>query len=641
MNFNVNTELTIRGQKYSFVTMPNQGIYIDSTGGSATIYKLKHITTNKTFALKVFHIEYRDAYLRRNFDFIQEELATIPMFAWVTHRILINENDDRNLILEFPELRNSILMPWIDLPTADQIRSLLSGKRQTPTSTAKCRALAQLLADSLYQLEQKGFAHGDISSTNVLIDWERPELYIIDIEDMFHSTLKQPGTLVQSKGGTDGYRFFDDFTSWQPCADRFAGALLICELLTLDNPDCQQASAEESYFVQRDIDERTFDGLNNERIQALTDALSQLTNGIALATALDSAWTKMEIREIPSLSNWVSLLGKADYNGLFQQWLELPKKAVQPVPAITAPIPPQSQVPFKSISKADYNVKADSDNPALLVFLLDLSRSMFKYQTSSGKLRFEVALNLINELKDEFINRCRKQGGTRPRYHVAILGYHKETIDLLTPYHSRKTGENNEKKPANSSRGIHRIHPIGSLDGIKFDIAGINNVTPIGADIQSNPKGETHMTQAFQHAKKLIANNISTYKTSHPPFVFHITDGANVDKGDLATEFLQLTSLSTDYGKTLVTTAYIADNLIEQNTSTNWSGINDHYVFTNERAATAASLRSISSRIPEKYLDALHKKQYTNFKEDAYLFFPGTDNNMLQLAMTATKSTGG
>jgi hypothetical protein len=384
MNFTVNTVLTIRGQKYSFVTMPNQGIYIDSTGGSATIYKLKQITTNETFALKVFHIEYRDAYLRHNFDFIQQELATIPIFAWVTHRILINENDDSTLVLEFPELRNSILMPWIDLPTADQIRSMLTGKRQTPTSIAKCRALAQLLADSLYQLEQKGFAHGDISSTNVLIDWERPELYIIDIEDMFHATLKQPGTLVQSKGGTDGYRFFDDFTSWQPCADRFAGALLICELLTLDNPDCQQASAEESYFVQRDIDERTFDGMNNERIQTLTDALLQLTNGIALATALDSAWTKMEIREIPALGNWASLLGRANYNGLFQRWIEAPKKVVQSAPTITVPTPPQSQVPFKSSSKADYDVKADSDNPALLVFLLDLSRSMFKYRTSSG-----------------------------------------------------------------------------------------------------------------------------------------------------------------------------------------------------------------------------------------------------------------
>jgi hypothetical protein len=141
---------------------------------------------------------------------------------------------------------------------------------------------------------------------------------------------------------------------------------------------------------------------------------------------------------------------------------------------------------------------------------------------------------------------------------------------LLTLYHSRKDGENNEKKRANTS---YCIHPIGSLDGVKFDIAGINRITPIGADINQYPDGETHMTQAFRNAKRLIADNLSTYKTSHPPFVFHITDGANVDKGDLATEFSELTNLTTDYGKTLVTTAYIADNLIEQNTSTNWQGL--------------------------------------------------------------------
>ena len=88
------------------------------------------------------------------------------------------------------------------------------------------------------------------TSEAIVYCWELSELYVIDIEDVFHATLKRPITVSESKGGTPSYRFRDEFTSWHPAADRFAGAILICELLTLDLPDCQEQSAEESYFTQ-------------------------------------------------------------------------------------------------------------------------------------------------------------------------------------------------------------------------------------------------------------------------------------------------------------------------------------------------------------------------------------------------------
>ena len=163
---------------------------------------------------------------------------------------------------------------------------------------------------------------------------------------------------------------------------------------------------------------------------------------------------------------------------------------------------------------------------------------------------------------------------------------------------------------------------------------------PNGGDPDAYPDGETHMTQAFKSVHQLIDRNLHTYKDSHPPYILHITDGANNDNLLVKEEFKKLTNLSTNYGNTLVCTAYIADNLIPQTNVFKWSGITETTIFSNDRASIAESLREISSHIPPKYLESLKQRGYVNFKQDAYLFFPGTDNAMVQMAMITTKSTG-
>ena len=228
---------------------------------------------------------------------------------------------------------------------------------------------------------------------------------------------------------------------------------------------------------------------------------------------------------------------------------------------------------------------------------------------------------------------------TKPRYHIAIVGYNKKNANILKevsykiPY---EPSMNNRKTvKANTDAGIY---PIGALENVKINNELINLAIPAGGDMLRYPDGETYMVQAFNSVYNLIVAHIKNYWDCHPPYVFHITDGANNEKADLIAAFDRLTSLGTAYGNTLVSTAYIGDNLI--NAEPNWSGITSRTVFTNQRSEWAYKLRQISSKMPALFRDAIKKELNRDMDPDAYLFFPGTDKKTLNAAITAAVSTG-
>ena len=618
MTLDAKTVLTINNQQYTIATNMNQRLVIDATGSSATVYKLKRIEDNESFALKVFRPEYQDAYSQESYDFLQKKLSDIPAFAWVSQRQRLSATTHATLVAKHPELRNAILMPWIDYPTVSDIRNELRNQKKPSTSTSqnRCLKLAQILADTLCMLEKEGLAHGNISNSNVLVNWELSDLHVIDIEDMFHATLKRPITVSASKGGTPSYRFRDNFTSWHHASDRFAGAILISELLTLDQPDCQEQSAEDSYFTQDDLDERDFNGSTNERYLVLRENIEQLNGGQRISKLLEQAWNGVAVAELPTLADWSVLLGKPTYDGLFSRWK---KVVIQPQKPVVLP---------NSNTKIPYSQKTDSDYPVLIVFMLDLSRSMFKYKTVNNVLRFESALSLMNNIIEKLIGRCLKGHQIMPWYHIAVIGYHKKSVNLLTLHPQQFDGYNSRRSPANTHDGIY---PISALGEIVFTTESINKIVPIGGDPEVYPDGETHMTQAFAHVHQLISRNLHTYANSHPPYILHITDGANNDKQDVRDEFNKLTSLSTSYGNTLICTAYIADNVIPHMDDLHWEGITDTTTFSSKRAPVAESLREISSHIPQYYIDVLQRRGYVNVQKGTYLFFPGTDNKMVPI----------
>jgi serine/threonine protein kinase len=646
MSFSPNTTLTIRGHEYRFVTRGDK-LDPNKTGDRAIVYRLIRSNDNREFALKVFLDTYQDAYNRKSFVYFQNTLPSIPAFGWVRQRMLLTEQDDAALIAQFPELRNAIVMPWFDLPQVDVVRQKLKKSSHDISVTASqntCKHFGQLLAETLAQLEHLGIAHGDIASSNVLIDWDKHELYIIDIEDMYHASLDQPITTQDSVGGTGGYRFSDKFTSWQAAADRFAGALLISELLTLSSVACHEVSFSESYFHQDNLDTREFNLEEDNLYQVLYDEIDQIN--VKARDLLKSAWLTSDISKLPTLKQWSEALGTSSRPNLYIQWREQIPQAPAPQPAVVnTPIakptvqPPPAQQPTRpNLVGTAYERPADSDFPVLIVYLLDLSRSMFMYRGQTGGTRFSIALDMINQMNLDLLSRCLKDKTSyRPRYHIACFGYHKRTIDILTRYPNRRNGLNDSNRaPANIEDGIH---PIGSLEGLTFDQHRINQITPIGGDEDLHADGETHMTQAFFHVRQLIQRNLKTYEYSHPPYVYHITDGANTDKGDVESEYTKLTALKTNYGNTLVATSYIGAPLIDTVDAKRWTGITPSTYFQGDRIQYGNSLRSITSPMPSAY----HKKisrTYPMLANNAYLFFPGNDHEMIELALAASKATG-
>jgi serine/threonine protein kinase len=657
MEFTPQTTLTIRGKHYTFVPSQrsNDKVFIDGSGGRAAIYKLHCKETNTFHALKVFKAGVIDSYDRANFTFFQERLPEMSHFAWVKQRMLLTPDTDSSLIANYPSLKNAIIMPWFELRKLDEIRSAILDGSLAITSQ-KSRHFAQLLAYALAELERQGIAHGDIAYSNILFDWERDELYIIDIEDMYHESLTKPATITKG-GGTNGYRFSDDFTSWSPVADRFAGAIMISEILSLVNDECNEASAEESYFKQDEIKERFSEDCDS--YEALHDALDDMNS--KWSRLLNQAWNATNLNQLPSLVDWETALGRpTSLDRLYQQWLVMPAPVIMPEPVIIPVVKPIiteqiEQIDKQLIAQTKLDIKegetrrqkpmaewytraADSNYPALFIFLLDLSRSMYKDELKVNDVyRYQIAEKVINNTINALITKSIKSTGAKPRYHVAIIGYHKNNANILQkiPPKDYKDSMNNKSLKADIKAGIY---PINALQNLTIDNAIINDAIPAGGDMDKYPAGETHMIQAFNSVYNLIKSHIDLYWECHPPYVFHITDGANNEDGNLIAAFEQLTSLGTAYGNTLVSTAYIGDNLIQPDPK--WSGITSSTVFTNQRAGWAYKLRQISSKMPASFRDAIKKELNRDMDADAYLFFPGTDEKMLNAAITAAVSTG-
>ena len=203
-------------------------------------------------------------------------------------------------------------------------------------------------------------------------------------------------------------------------------------------------------------------------------------------------------------------------------------------------------------------------------------------------------------------------------------------------------GENNLAHPANTEDGIF---PLTMLRGDSETIITpelINQSIRAGENTDEYPRGETHMTQAFRFVEELLKRNIQTYKESHPPYIFHITDGANNDTGNPNAVFDRITNMGTNYGNTLVSTAYIGAELIPANTSVaDWSGITPQHRFTGDRADAANGIRKLSSKIPSFYHEQLiADNKYKNLSPNMYMMFPGSDKDMLDLALSLSTTTG-
>jgi hypothetical protein len=102
--------------------------------------------------------------------------------------------------------------------------------------------------------------------------------------------------------GSAGYQHIQSAAhgQWGPPGDRFAGALLVAEMLGWAHPDVRRAAYGESYFAPNEMQRES------ERLETLRSALRIYDEGFD--EAFEEAWWAESLESCPSLKTWYDLL---------------------------------------------------------------------------------------------------------------------------------------------------------------------------------------------------------------------------------------------------------------------------------------------------------------------------------------------
>jgi hypothetical protein len=255
---NVHDELTLNGVTYRIAEHPAApGIPYGQEGRAGIVYQLLPADRSAGFqpaALKVFRARFRTPALVSQ----AEKLAAFADLPGLTvcRRTVLTPQRNADLLRREPDLTYAVLMPWIEGPTWVEV--MLEKRPLTPQQALD---LARAFADILSRMEQNGLAHCDLSGPNVLLPMlaqptadRRPQtayspsstVELVDVEGLYAPGLPRPEVLPS---GSSGYAHRTAREGlWGPTADRFAGAVLLAEMLGWGDESVREACYGETYF---------------------------------------------------------------------------------------------------------------------------------------------------------------------------------------------------------------------------------------------------------------------------------------------------------------------------------------------------------------------------------------------------------
>jgi hypothetical protein len=265
--------------------------------GKSTVYRLRHVGGSGEYALKVMLARFRDPAL----EAVCNQLEALKKLSGleVCDRRCLSPTHASDTVRRFPTLEYSILMPWIngtswfDVHIGDPV-----GGRLTKL---QCLHLATNFASTMAALERAGLAHCDLSPANLIFDPDPESLRVelIDVEEFYG-----PGFLqVRPQPiGTTGYQHKKSRQSgWQAMSDRFAGALLLSEMLAWHSEAVKQVSWGETYFEPAELQMP-----NSRRFDVLSVTLSD--HHRELSDLLRRAWHSSDFADCPSFFEWEKTL---------------------------------------------------------------------------------------------------------------------------------------------------------------------------------------------------------------------------------------------------------------------------------------------------------------------------------------------
>lgn len=259
-------------------------------GRKSRVFKLDG--PDGTYALKTF---YRGFSLPEYATLTPALAAFGDMPGLRTCRRRLIDPDEAASIGE-PGLAYAVLMPWIE---GVSWAGVVEGRY--PMSAPSCRGLTSQTANVLAALEDRGLAHADVSSTNLIITNTDagPGIELIDVEDMYHESL---GSLPYVPDGSPGYAH--PRNQGRGCrnrfGDRFAGGILLAEMLVWPEPAVRACAADVSVF---EPDELCHGGPKFTLVRDLLQARSA-----EVARLFERIWDSPGQSGCPRLTEWASAI---------------------------------------------------------------------------------------------------------------------------------------------------------------------------------------------------------------------------------------------------------------------------------------------------------------------------------------------
>jgi hypothetical protein len=294
-NPDLTTQLRINGSTYTFSPHPAVSSLVwGQEGRRAVVYRIVEMRRRREglpYALKVFRPAHRrpalvDAAAALNI------YADLPGMRVGEQTVLTHETYPK-LIATHEDLEYAMVMPWIEGATwFDHLNE------RRALTLKESRLLATHMAHILSKLEVEGLAHCDLSSANVIIAPSLTELDLVDVEDFYGPGMPRPPSLP---AGSAGYQHKTSGEGqWGPLGDRFAGAILIAEMLGWAHPAVRTLRYAESFFAPQEMQQST------TRFRVLRGVLR--IHGEPLAELFEQAWRSDTLVDCPPLAAWYDIL---------------------------------------------------------------------------------------------------------------------------------------------------------------------------------------------------------------------------------------------------------------------------------------------------------------------------------------------
>ncbi|NPV84465.1 MAG: hypothetical protein HPY45_00465 [Anaerolineae bacterium] len=324
----VNTTLTINDQTYTFTEHPAaKGMPYGQSGRRATVYQLSTPDGGR-HAIKIFNLSFREARIAEGVERMAP-FASLPGLQ-VCRRLVLTPQQHGDLLEKYENLLYAVVMPWVYGENWQEF--ILSGK---PLTVNQSRLLAKSLAAILARMEAEGLAHCDLSAPNVLLpglqtssmptEGKSSLVALVDVEDMYAPGFPRPQVPPSASSGY-AHRTTKE-GNWSAEGDRFAGAVLLAEMLGWCDKEVRQAAYGEQYF---DLEETQ---CINKRYEILVGSLYQ-NHGAQISDLFTRAWESSSLKDCPTFAEWQQAL-EAPYEAAPQ-----PSTSKESTMTIEAPPPP-------------------------------------------------------------------------------------------------------------------------------------------------------------------------------------------------------------------------------------------------------------------------------------------------------------